>query len=118
MPTIRDIIYKEIDEVNKEKDQFDPVLCAEKLVVLSTYYANLNKHIADLQDKFYRFHAMTMDLNPEMSAAKLKVIVQASDEYQRKNEAERLEKSLIEVIRSLKKYVRIKEGEYEASRNS
>lgn len=99
------------------RDQLSPESCAEKLVVLSTYYANLNKHIADLQDKFYRFHAMTMDLNPEMSAAKLKVIVQASDEYRRKNEAERLEKSLIEVIRSLKRYVRIKEGEWESSKN-
>ena len=117
MSTIREIIWNEIDEINKEKENLDPVLCSEKLVILSTYYANLNKHLADLQDKFYKFHAMTMDANPEMSAAKLNIIVKAGDEYQRMNEAEKLDRSLLQVIRSMNKYIKAKAGEFESSRH-
>jgi hypothetical protein len=114
---IEDLINDEINQIHKESDQWDAVLCAQHLVALSVYYSNLNRHLADLESAYHKFYKFTLDSFPEQSAAKLKIIIEASDEYERLNKARRLERSLVEIIRSLKRYTKAKENEYSASSN-
>ena len=115
--SIQKLIWEKIDEISKAKDQLDPVVCSEALVELSVLYASLNKHIAERQEAFNKFYWLAQEENKDLPAVKLKVIVQASNEWNNLNKALRLEKSLIECIRSLKKYIRAKERELEASNN-
>ena len=98
-------------------DQLDPGTAADMLYKESVLFASLVSEYASAEiaykQKLYEF----MQENPEMPANKVKIRAEGGPLYavMRKLKAEVDGK--IEVIRSLKKFVKVKTDEFEASRN-
>jgi len=117
METITEKIFAELEEIHKAKDNLDPSSLAERLVILSTYYANLTSHLADLESQYYKTLDLAMESEEKMTAAKAKIKAQAGEEYRKYLQAKNLALSLVEQIRSIKVFIRVKQGEWEASKN-
>lgn len=115
MENISDLIWNEINEIHEQKEKWDAGFLSEKLVIISTLYANLTKHIADLENAYHKLLYATMQGEEKITRAE--ITAKAGDEYYRLRKAQLLEKALIEEIRSIKKYIRVKEQEFEASTN-
>ena len=116
MKTIQKMIWEELNEIHKNKGNYDPSLCAEKLVNLSILYANLTEKIADFEYIYNGIIQLASDKDKERPYAKIEAEAKGSQEYYTLRKAQALEKALIECIRSLKKYLKVKTGEVESSK--
>ena len=98
-------------------DNLDPHLIAEELVKESNLFATLVTQYAEAEIAFKRELYKFMQENPELPANKVKIRAEGGELYgvMRKLKAEVDGK--IEVIRSLKKFVKVKEQEWETSKN-
>lgn len=98
-------------------DNLDPHLAAEELVKLSVEYASLVSRLAEAEVQYNRRMREYYEAHPELPANKVNIHAKGGELYGvlRKLQAE--EKGTLEIIRSLKKFVRIKEQEWETSRN-
>ena len=115
--TITEKIFAELDEIHKMKDNIEPSVLAEKLVILSTYYAHLTAHLAELERQYYKTLDLAFESEEKMTAAKAKIKAQAGDEYRKYLQAKNLALALVEQIRSIKIFIRVKQGDYEVSKN-
>ena len=122
--TIREKIWAELNEINKQKENFDPVTLAEKLIVLSTLYGNLTSHIAEKENAYYKILDLSLGRVVQTEKGvqnvpfnRAEISAKAGNEYLELREAQALEKSLIETIRGIKKYIQIKSNEMESSKN-
>ena len=98
-------------------DNLDPHSAAEELVKLSVEYASLVSRLAEAEVAYNRKMREYYEDHPELPANKVNIHAKGGELYGvlRKLQAE--EKGSLEIIRSLKKFVRIKEQEFETSRN-
>ena len=115
--TITETIWESINEIEKKKENYDPAYLSEKLVDLSALYANLTQHIAELESQYFKVLNMAMEKDEKISSARAKIMANAGDEYLKFRKAQMLEKALIEEIRSIKLYIRVRQNEFEGSRN-
>jgi len=113
--SISQLIWDEINDIHASKEKWDASYLTEKLVILSTLYANLTKHIADLENAYNKLFYIIIQEEEKVTRAEIKA--KAGDEYHRLRKAQMLEKALIEEIRSIKKYVKVKEHESETAYN-
>lgn len=114
---ITELVWESINEIEAKKDNYDPAYLSEKLVDLSALYANLTQHIADLESQYFKVLNMAMEKDDKISAARAKVMANAGDEYLKFRKAQMLEKSLIEEIRSIKIYIKIRQNEFQGASN-
>ena len=112
--TIREEVFSIINDIKANQDKWDGHYLSDKLVELTTWYCSLSSHIAELQGK----HATDLDLassvmvnGKEISSARAKIKAQAMNTYAELLKALALEKSLVEQIRSLKIYIRVRSEE-------
>lgn len=98
-------------------DNLDPYAASEELVKLSVEYASLVSRLAEAEVAYNRKMREYYEAHPELPANKINIHAKGGELYGvlRKLQAE--EKGMLEIIRSLKKFVRIKEQEMETSRN-
>lgn len=115
MKTITNLINEEINDINSHKDNYDPAYLSEKLITLSVLYSNLTSHLADMDSAYYKLLQLTLDTYPNEKYNRIEAKVRASEEWLKLKKAQGLEKSLIECIRSIKKYIKIKTNEQESS---
>jgi hypothetical protein len=115
METISELVWEQINEIHIQKEKWDASYLSEKLVILSTLYANLSKHIADLENAYHKLLYVIAQEEEKITRAEIKA--KAGDEYYRLRQAQLLEKSLIEEIRSIKKYIKVREHEAESAYN-
>lgn len=113
--TISQLIWNELNEIHKDKGNYDPALIAEKLVNLSVLYANLTEKIAEFESQYIALVGMAQEKDPDRPYAKVEAEAKNTQEYFRLRKAQALEKALVECIRSLKKYLKVKEGELQSS---
>lgn len=87
---------------------------AEILVELSSLMGNVTHAIEERQKSY--FLKLRAILEEEgMSVAKAEIIAKTSDEWSALEQARGLEKTIIEVTRSLKKFIQVKKDEEEVS---
>jgi hypothetical protein len=117
MSTISDLIYAEINLINQTKEKWDAGYLSERLLSLSILYSNLTLHIAEMESAYYGVLRLALDKEDKISVSKAEIYARSGEEYAQLRKAQNLEKAVIETIRSLKKYIRVKEQEREASVN-
>lgn len=111
--TIREIISKKSEEL-RDIDSLSPTKASEELVSLSSLLASLLKHISEA-DFWYRIKLKDMLLE-HGTAAKAKIHAEASPEWNSVNEAKAQQIALIEMIRSLKFYIKASSEEMRESK--
>jgi len=115
--TISELIWSEIDNINSQKDSWDAGYLAEKLIILSSYHANLTSHLAEMENRYHKALQLALESYPNLPYNKLESKVKAGDEYLKYKKAVNLEKSVVELTRSLKKFINIKTNEQYTSSN-
>lgn len=112
---ISDLIWDELNEINSKKDELDAFWLSEKLVNLSVLYGNLTQHIAEAENAYHKLLQLTLDTYPDIKFNRAESICKASDEYLKYRKALALEKSVVETIRSIKKFIRLREQDQQQS---
>ena len=113
--SIRQTIQEVSDELSKNIDLIEPVVASRKLVELSNLYTHLNRQLAGA-DYAYRLR-LGLERSGKSSVADARLIAETSEEYKLLVEMKNERESLIELIRSLKLFIRANREEYEANRN-
>lgn len=107
--TIRELILQKQTEINNTND-LQPGRAAELLCELSAMLGNINNEILEKDIAFNKVLLGFLDSETKANRAKIKSEV--SPEYQSKMEARNLKELTLEMIRSLKFYLRSKEQEF------
>jgi hypothetical protein len=115
--TIRELINEELDLINKSKDHLDAFWLSERLVNLSVLYGNLTSHIAEMESGYFKLLQLTLDTHPDIKFNRAESMCKASDEYLKYRQALALEKATVEVIRSCKKFIKLREQDEQVSHN-
>lgn len=111
--SIREIIKQESEEL-RFVDQLGPAKASEKLVKLSSLLASLNAYIGD---KSYWYNVKRVELlEKHKTAAKANIYAQATEEWKELNEAGMQSAALMELIRSVKYYLKSAEQEQREAR--
>ena len=111
--TIREII-KEKSEALRHPDQLGPHAVADELVELSSLLASLNTY---LSDKLYWLNVKKAEAYArEEKAARAKIVAEASPEWKEWHDAEMQKQALLELMRSLKYFLKNAENESRESR--
>ena len=114
MKTIRQLV-SEYQNIIGSKNDLPPQKAAKILVEISALLGNINDQIL-LTDIAYN-HKLKECYDNEEKANRAKILAETSDEYVNAREAKNTEKLTLEMIRSLKYYLRSKESEYKESNN-
>jgi len=115
--SIQELIWIEFNEINSKKDELDAFWLSEKLVNLSVLYGNLTSHIADMESNYYKLLQKTLEEKPDIKFNRAESICKASKEYLKYRKALALEKSVIETIRSIKKFIKLREEDQKQTNN-
>lgn len=115
--TIQDLIWEELNKINSNKDKLDAFWLSEKLVNLSVLYGNLTSHIADMESNYHKLLQLTLETQPDIKFNRAESICKASDEYLKYRKALALEKATVETIRSIKKFIKLREEDKQFSSN-
>ena len=115
--TIRELINTELDEINSKKNDLDAFWLSEKLIRLSVLYGNLTGHIAEMESGYFKLLQLTLDTHPDIKFNRAESMCKASDEYLKYRQALALEKSVIETIRSIKRFIKLREQDEQVSHN-
>ena len=115
--SIQELIWIELNEINSKKDELDAFWLSEKLVNLSILYGNLTSHIADMESNYYKLLQMTLEEKSDIKFNRAESICKASDEYLKYRKALAIEKSVVETIRSIKKFIKLREEDQKISSN-
>lgn len=110
---LREIIKERQDEI--ASTDLQPVRAAEVLKELSALIGNCNDRIRQC-DVAYS-HVLLNCLASEEKANRAKIKAEISPEYIEKREARDTKELVVEMIRSLKYYLKAKEEEYRLSGN-
>jgi hypothetical protein len=100
-----------------EKDVLDPGTSSENLIKLSVLYARLATETAKAEAEYNKQLRAYLEENKELPAKKAEIHAKGSPHYATLIDLRAQEKGTVEVIRSLKKYIRIKEEEMRQSYN-
>lgn len=105
-------VRENIKDYQKEiqTTELHPVRAAEILVELSALLGNINDELKNAQMSFNRHLLDT--LNDVPVASKAKIQAETSHEYERLLEVKGTEKVALEMMRSLKYYIKEKREEY------
>jgi hypothetical protein len=114
--SIQNLIWGVINDIQSHKDSYDPVTLSEQIITLSTLYANLTKQIADFENQYHGVIGLALDKDPDKPYNKIEKEAKRGEEYYKLRKAEALEKSVIQIIRSANKYIRLKEQEQQISK--
>ena len=110
---IRPEIEKRIVEL-RNADSYDPQTLALKVVELSAWLASANREVAERK---YWYHVLLKEmLDTHKSANKAVIYAGATKEWRDYEEATAYAKSLLEIIRSERRYSRLVEGERNEAR--
>jgi hypothetical protein len=114
--SIRQLVSEIINEIHEHRDMMTPLVASDRLVKLTIYHSNLTSQIADKQFAFNQKLAKIIS-EPKISVNKAQIIAKAQKEFKELDELVRFETSLIEIIRSLKIFIRTREEEMRMSGN-
>jgi len=114
MKTIRELIKNRQIEVRNSKDLL-PQRAAEILAELSSLLGNCMDEIREA-DRAYGVVLLNC-LESETKANRAKIRAEISPEFQRKQEARNNKELCIELIRSLKYFIKSRQEEYQHSGN-
>ncbi len=109
--TIREQLAKINKEISDNIDMLDPITASKKLIELSNLYSHLNHIFADA-DYAYRQKLMAIrggQDKPNIALARLEA--EASEEHKLLTEIKNERESLIELIRSLKIFIKANQDE-------
>jgi len=112
---IKLIIYEYLQEI-KDSSELQTGRASEMLVELSAYMANVVEEIRDATVQYNHRLSELLD-EPKMTVNKAEIKVKTMPEWERLEKAKGLEKTMTEVIRSLKVFIRVRGDEYEVSAN-
>ena len=98
-------------------DQLDPHSAAENLVKLSVEYASLVSKLAEAEVAYNRKMREYYEAHPELPANKVNIHAKGGELYGVLRRLQAKEKGMVEMIRSLKRFVRVKEEEFRQSSN-
>jgi hypothetical protein len=112
--TITDEIYKILNEIRDHQDMMDGHVATGKLNELSVWHSSLVSHIADREHAYQKKLMEVMNEDEKRSVARSEVIAKASEEYLDYRKAVLLEKSVIEAIRNLRRWIDVRKNEQEA----
>lgn len=107
---LREQVNKRRNEILKSKDMLSPKRATEILNELSALYGNVLDRAKETQMLFNKKLAEIME--DEKAATKARVKAETTDEYEAMLEAKNVEKLILELTRSLKYFIRVKEAEY------
>ena len=88
---------------------------SEKLVKLAALLGNVGDHIVKCEREYNRKSLDLMNENENLSMKKVELMAQNTEEYFALREAKETQKAVLETIRSLKYFLRAREGEFESS---
>ena len=111
--TVRDMI-REIQRETLSPADLTPDRAAELLVRLSALFANVTEEIR-LADAEYAVTLLHF-LDTEKKANRARIRAEISPEFARKQEARNVKECVVELVRSLKFFLRAKEEEMRFSR--
>lgn len=114
--TIQEMIWDCINAIQKNQSDQDPATLAQQVIQLSTLYANLTKQIADFEHAYQTRLGDLMDLSPTEPFNKIELAAKRFDEYHKLKTATALEKSCVQIIRAVNKYIKIRQNEEEVSK--
>ena len=109
MEKIRDQIKKIQNEVKDAKDLF-PARASELLMTLSALLGNVNDEIRDAEMAYNKVLLGFLDSNEKANRAKIRADI--SDENARRIEARNTKELAIELMRSLKYFLKAREDEF------
>lgn len=109
--TVQEQINNLIQEIWERKESWDAQWLAEKRIELVAWLPNLNDKIAEFEHEYFSVLQLALATEPVFARAQAKC--KAGDEYKRLKQAQGLERSVIEMIRSINKFIKIKEAEYQ-----
>jgi len=112
--TIREMIIKYQNEISNEND-LTPDRASEILVKLSALLGNIADEITRTEVAYNR--VLLEKLNSETKANRAKILAETTSEYEEKLNARNTKEVAIELIRSLKYFLKAKEDEYRYSSN-
>jgi len=115
--TISEEIFKILNEIRGFKDLLDMNTASDKLNDLSVWHASLTSHIAKKQNDYNKKLDNLLEENPKWSVRRAEIKAKAGEEYFELDKAIKLEKSLIEGIRSLKIWIKVRTSESETAYN-
>lgn len=107
---VGDYINEILNDINQSRTNWDAQMLAEKRIELVSWLGNLTEKIAEFEHQYYTVISLAME-DPKMTHAKAQSKARAGDEYLRLRKAQGLEKAVIEMIRSINRYIKIKEDE-------
>ena len=85
---------------------------SDKLIKLSALLGNVGNRLVERERKFAQIKIQYKIDNPKMPISKIEILASDTDEYQELREVKELQKSMVETIRSLKYFVRVREEEF------
>lgn len=97
-------------QLEVSKGDIPPSRAAEILNILSALLGNIGDEIIS-RDNLYAIKLLDC-LDCETKANRAKILAETSEEYKNKQIARNTQQTVIEMIRSLKFYLRVKEQEY------
>lgn len=103
------MIKKRQNEILSSGDQLDPIRAAQILTELSALYGNILDEVKKRQMIYGE--KLVEILDTEKSVAKAEAKAKATSEYESLLEAKNTDKLCLELIRSIKYYLRAKEDE-------
>ncbi len=114
MSTVRDLVRSAQREIRDSPDLL-PERAAELLTRLASLLGNCNDEIRDA-DAAYSV-VLLEAMKKETSANRARILAETSPEYQRKREARDCKELVVELVRSLKYFLRSKSEELQLSRH-
>lgn len=112
--TIRALILERQNEIKNSPDLLGG-RAAEILVEVTALLGNINDEIRKRDMEYNKVLLSCFDAEPKANRAKIKA--ETTEEYQAKREARDTKELTIEIIRSLKYFLKAKEDEFRQSKN-
>lgn len=117
MNTTLEEIKNILAEIRENKNMMDGAIAMEKAILLSTYQANLVEEIAIAQQEYSQALDLLLEENEKMSVSRAKIKLESFDLYRELNKKTKMSAVVLEEIRSLRAFAKIRQGEYEGSHN-
>lgn len=114
MSTVRELIRAAQKEVRESTD-LQPDRAAQLLMQLSALLGNVSDSIREADANYAQ--VLLGCLNSEKHANRARILSETTDEYQRRQEARDMRELALELIRSLKVFLRCKQDELRYSGN-
>ena len=112
MKSIRDSIRKILSDTWANNDM-QPMEASDKLIKLSAMLGNVGDAIVQYERSYARIKIDKMLEDTKMPTSKVEILCQDTDQYQQLREAKELQRAMIEAIRSLKVFIRVREDEFQ-----